>query len=149
MRMEENKGCRNQLIFGAVWMTSGIINVILLRIVLKESTALSSLVPFMLPPLSLILGVRIMQGGDLIRWIFRRKTSIEKLNESEKPSRKYGTSVVFASLLIFFIGGFLTSIFVETHPNHYSIYLLFGFLWGLAWYALLQNRIIDHLFDVE
>jgi hypothetical protein len=73
MRMEENKGCRNQLIFGAVWMTSGIINVILLRIVLKESTALSSLVPFMLPPLSLILGIRIMQGGDLIRWILGEK----------------------------------------------------------------------------
>jgi hypothetical protein len=142
--MEDNKGCRNQLIFGAIWLLGGFINLIVFRLVLNEDSLLANMLPFILPALSFIAGTRLMQVKDFARWIFGKKLSqIE--SEVENPKRKYGTTVIVASVLLFLIGGFLTSIFQQTAPNHYRFYLFAGLVWGIVWYLLMQLKIVNHL----
>jgi hypothetical protein len=102
------------------------------------------MLPFILPALSFITGTRLMQVKDFIRWILGRKLSqIE--SEIEEPKRKYGTTIIVTSLMLFLIGGFLTSIFQQTDPNHYRFYLLAGLVWGIVWYLLMQLKIVNHL----
>ena len=146
--MEEKDGCRNQIIFGAIWLTGGLINSIFFGLILKEDNGILGLIPFALPALSFLLGIRIMQAKDLARWIFGKK--LEAIDdEVNNPKKRYGSTVIFASLFLFLVGGFLTSIFQDTSPNHYKVYLLGGLIWGVIWYLLMQNKIVNHFIDTE
>jgi hypothetical protein len=86
--MEDNKGCRNQLIFGAIWLLGGFINLIVFRLVLNEDSLLANMLPFILPALSFIAGTRLMQVKDFMLVGFWAGNLSQIESEGAEPKKK-------------------------------------------------------------
>jgi len=131
--MEQDNGCRDGAIAGVVALLSGPLNLLLFGMLTEVKGNLPGVVHFLLPSISLILSLHLSDMQRAWRDIDKEP------GEDVEYRKKYGRLAVNVAVIIFLLGGAITSIRAASFYTHLLLYGVVGFAWGMLWFKMLQK----------
>lgn len=151
----DNRGCKQLVISGIIWLFFPFILMIILHIVSGEMNGFTFFTNFLVGNLSIMFTAAAISGleglKDIVNLItnpFNKKDDVFK-NTTSKENRtgKYGRSAVPISLILFYMGSLVTCL--TSGNGFYSsritfTYLILGLMWGVFVYVLFQKGYFEH-----
>lgn len=129
----EEKGCIQIIVV----LSSGPVNSLILGILTRANDFTSMGIHFVLPFASMILSV-------FFSVILLILLDIKNIARSKKPSedeyqKKYGRHAVMITIIVFLLGGLITSVRASSFYTHLLLYGVVGFAWGMLWLKMFQK----------
>lgn len=151
----DNRGCKQLAISGVIWLFFPFVLMIILHIASGEMNGFTFFSNFLVGNLSIMFTAGMISGleglkdiANLITNPFNKKEDIFK-NTSRKENRtaRYGISAIPISLVLFYIGSWITCL--TSGNGFYSTritltYIILGLLWGIFVYFLFQKGYFEH-----
>lgn len=146
----ENDGCRKKIIAAAVWLSCGFVNTILTALLTGIIGGVVYMIYFSLPLAAMMLTTLLMDVGGAVREVKSMIKKGEDTNSELESSnslgipKSYGKAAFPVSIIVFLIGGGLTSFWAESFVRHMAIFAGLGLFWGMVWYQMMQRGYMSH-----